>query len=456
VRNSPRGSHDRGAGQCHYSPGSPKGSEGIFQWAANDAAESQEMKKDSDVVSVGIFYPSDPLGHVPSGIDSFIKGILKFCPPGLRYTLVGASSDLKARPLRKEIKLPAGGGEARFIPLVGMDASGSRMRIPLTVKYVAALLRARRAGVLPLVDILDFHRIEPMALFGRDPRPKNVILHQDMSVVRDRDSDIGWRYLPAAYEHLERNLLRRADRIFCVRQSAVDRYCHQYPEVAPRIEFIPTWVDTQVFQPSKTQSDRAALRSLASSKLGLTGERNFVVFVGRLDRQKDPLLLIEAFRLAYARLRNLHLVMIGDGVLRTDVERAVAESDLVGRVSLLGALPAREIAEWLKASSVFALSSAYEGMPIAVLEALASGLPVASTDVGEVRRVVADGETGRVAAQRSAAALGDAISRAVSDLEDEELPGRCVGAIAKYTPDQVLSRIYENHRSQAAARSFAE
>lgn len=413
------------------------------------------MKKETDVVSVGIFYPSDPLGHVPSGIDSFIKGILKFCPPGLSYTLLGASSDLNERPLLKQLELPARGGEARFIPLVGMDASGSRMRIPLTVRYVAALLRARRAGVLPLVDILDFHRIEPIAIFGQDPRPKNVILHQDMSVVRDRNSDIGWRYLPAAYEHLERRLLRRADHVFCVRQSAVDRYRQQYPELAPRIEFIPTWVDTQVFRPPTTVSERAEVRSWANSELGLKADRKLVAFVGRLDRQKDPLLLLEAFRLANSGLKNLHLVMIGDGVLRAEMERAVAEFDLGGRVSLLGALPALQISRWLKASTVFALSSSYEGMPIAVLEALASGLPVATTAVGEVRRVVIDSETGRVAAKRTAVSLADAIVRAVSDSQDEQVVHRCVAAIGPYTPDRVLSKIYDNHLGQVTAKSAA-
>jgi len=68
------------------------------------------------VARIGIFYHTDPVGSVPSGIDSFIRGILQWAPPDLDYTLFGASSDTAARPLGQESVLRIGDRVARFVP----------------------------------------------------------------------------------------------------------------------------------------------------------------------------------------------------------------------------------------------------------------------------------------------------------------------------------------------------
>lgn len=402
---------------------------------------------------IGIFYPSDPAGHVPSGIDSFIKGILKFAPEDLDYLLVGASSDVRARPPGTILETGHPGRTTRFLPIVGMDADGTRRRVPLTVRYLWALRRALRRGLGDGFDILDFHRIEPLILFGRDPRPKNLLLHQDMSVVRDRNSDIMWRHAPGTYEYFERRLLRRTERVYCVRQSAVDRYRLAYPELGERIHFIPTWVDTEVFQPPSDAGVTTANRSAHRETLRLAGDTRLLIFVGRLDRQKDPLLLLEAFARAAAQDGALHLVIVGDGALRGEVQAGIRARGLQGRVSLLGAVGAVAISGWLRAADLFVLSSAYEGMPIAVLEALACGLPVVSTDVGEIRRVVHDGLTGMLATARDAAALAAAISSTLAATDGPARAARCVAAIQPYRPEIVLATLYDNHRRQAAGRT---
>jgi glycosyltransferase involved in cell wall biosynthesis len=115
---------------------------------------------------------------------------------------------------------------------------------------------------------------------------------------------------------------------------------------------------------------------------------------------------------------------------------------------LLGVRPPSEIARLHRASDLFALSSAYEGMPIAVLEALACGIPVVSTDVGEIRRVVTNGVNGMVATERTAAALAAAITTTI-EAGDAMRGDACTRAIAAFRPANVLNRIYENHRSQS-------
>ena len=401
------------------------------------------------MLNVAIIHPIDPAGHVPSGIDAFIRGILKFAPPDIHYTLFGATSDPVARPPRKLAKVVLGEREIEYWPLVTMGARAERGLVPLTVRYMHALRLARKQGLLAPSNILDFHRIEPSFLFYGDPRPKNVLLHQDMSVIRDANSDILWRHAPWLYEWLERRAFSRMRRIFAVRQSAVQRYRQLYPEFADRFAFIPTWVDSTVFVPSPSDSTRELTRTALRRQIGIPPDAPLLVFVGRLDQQKDPLLLIESLKLSVAAVPNLHLAIVGDGVLRSRTQEAVRVNRLTAQVHFLGVRPPLEIADILRAADLYVLCSAYEGMPIAMLEALATGLPVVSTDVGEVRLVVHDGINGQISAARDPRSFADAILKVLSRAETMRGPP-CEQAVSKYCPERVLENIYANHRLQGA------
>jgi glycosyltransferase involved in cell wall biosynthesis len=401
------------------------------------------------VLNVAIIHPIDPAGHVPSGIDAFIRGILKFAPPDIHYTLFGATSDPVARPPGKLAKVVLGEREIEYWPLVTMDARAQRGFLPLTIRYLHALRRARKLGLLTPCSILDFHRIEPSFLFYGDPRPKNVLLHQDMSVIRDANSDILWRHAPWLYEWLERRAFSKMRKIFAVRQSAVQRCRRLYPEFADRFAFIPTWVDSTVFMPSPSESSRTLTRAALRCQIGISPDATLLVFVGRLDQQKDPLLLIESLKLSVAALPNLHLAVVGDGVLRSRVEEVVRVHGLTAQVHFLGVRPPLEIAEILRAADLYVLCSAYEGMPIATLEALATGLPVVCTDVGEVRLVVHDGINGQISAARDPGSFADAILKVLSRAETMRGPA-CEQAVRQYRPELVLENVYANHRLQGA------
>jgi glycosyltransferase involved in cell wall biosynthesis len=399
---------------------------------------------------VAILYPADPVDSVPSGIDSFIRGIIKWSPPDLRHTLIGASADRVLRPPGREASIRLGDVDTSYLPIVDVDRSAQRAPVPLTVRYMWALQRLRRAGKLSQFDILDFHRIEPLCLFLRDRRPHNLFMHQDMSVIRDPSSDILWRHAPWMYETLESKLIQRLETVFAVRRSAVERYQALYPQRRERFRFIPTWVDTSIFKPCESPDRRAQLRA-ALLPGDVPREAPVLVFVGRLDRQKNPLLLLEAFELALRSRPDLHLALVGDGVLRPQVEAHLRGRGLERRVSLFGVQSPSRICEVLQASDLFVLSSAYEGMPIAVLEALACGLPVVSTRVGEIATVVRDGINGFVCREQTAADLASAIASALG--AGARLRGApCVESVRAFHPQAVLGQIYEAHRRQALER----
>lgn len=422
--------------------------------ASGTAAGLKEAVSAARPTRVGIFYHADPAGHAPGGIETVIRGVLKWAPEDIQYKLYGATCDPVERPLGREIEIDVGGRTARYVPIVTADPSGTRQAIPLTVRFMRALMRYQRSGALRDLDVLDFHRIEALAMFGSDARPRNVMIHQDMEVIRNKDCDIGWRHAPWLYEFIEPRLFRRVSRVFCVRRSAVERYRRTYPELADRFEFLPTWVDTAFFRPPQDEDERRERRREVAESVGAAPDARFVITVGRLDRQKDPLLLLEAMRRLVERRPDAYLLMVGDGVLRPEVEARLRSLGLERRVTLVGAAPAERIAALLRAADVFALSSAYEGMPIAVLEALASGVPVVTTDVGEVRLVVRDGVSGFVVPERTPAALAGGIAAALSGSGPMQgVP--CVRAVSDYVPQRVLRRVYENHREQRAAATGA-
>jgi glycosyltransferase involved in cell wall biosynthesis len=396
---------------------------------------------------VGILYPADPDGFVPSGIDSYIRSVLKFAPRDIQFTVVGASSDLSLRPLGKARITSVGSTAVTHLPVAFSDPSAVRSKIPLTLRHIWGLRGQLRRGGLSNLDVLDFHRIEPLALFRDDTRPKNMIAHMNVENIRNRGSDIMWKYAPFLYDKLESMLIGQLDRVFTVQEVVARAYRGTYPRLAERVFYLPPMVDTSVFYPAVSADARAAARAELLTRLGVPTSSRVAVFVGRLDNSKDPLLLLDAFGRSLAKIPDMHLILIGDGNLRNVVEATCRAAPLIGRVSLLGALRSVEIAAVHRCAELFVLSSAYEGLPIAMLEALATGLPAVSTDVGDVRRVLQTGKNGVVCATRSAHDLAEAICLGMHSYES--LSGApCIESIASFRAERVLGALYENYRRQ--------
>lgn len=132
------------------------------------------------------------------------------------------------------------------------------------------------------------------------------------------------------------------------------------------------------------------------------------VYVGRLATQKDVGTLLDAF----AGVDDAQLEIIGDGP-----ERAELEARADSRVRFLGALPHDQVLAHLAGARAAVLSSVWENLPHAAVEALAVGTPVVSTAVGGVPEVVHDGENGLLVPASDVAALRDALQKVAADDE---------------------------------------
>jgi len=328
-------------------------------------------------------------------------------------------------------------------PLFHIPNPHIRSWLPATAKYMLRL-GGEYSKLGHLVDVLDFHRLEPVIFFSRIGKPMNIFFHQDMSVLRDHSSDIRWRYLPRLYETMEKQLLPRLDSVFCVREEAAERYRRQYPRLGEWVHFTPTWFNDDLFYLETYSRVSGARRSL-NDTTGWEATSCVFVFVGRLDTQKNPVLLLEAFRDVINDEPGSKLLIVGDGPLRGRLERYVEIHGLTSDVHFSGLMPPEKIAYLLTASDAFVLSSDYEGMPISLLEAMACGLPVIATRVGEIQRVVTDGETGLLVTKGDFHGLTNAMRKFARQHVRFDR-AQCAEAVSNYAAHRVLDPIFANYR----------
>jgi len=399
-----------------------------------------------DRTRVAIVYPADPPGSIPGGIDTFIRGLIRWAPADIDMNLIGVTTDAKRRRVGVWTRCVLGPSSYQHYSVYEIENPGRQPRIPATVRFMATMV-PRLPRFYGCFDVLEFHRLEPLALFVRDPTPKTVVLHQNMDAIRSSASDIRWKHVPGLYFRLERTLLRRASSAFFVREDAVAAYRQRYPDIADRFRFTPTWMDPEVFHP--LPPDRVAeARAWLRQQIGAGDTERVLISVGRLDRQKDPLLLCSAFAELCRTRTDLRLVFVGDGVLRAETEALLRTLGVIDRVTFTGLQPAAAVARYLNASDLFVLASAYEGMPMSVLEALGCGVPVCSTDVGEVRRSVVSGVNGQIVQERTPQALARACGICLDELHSYR-GAPALDAALPFVAERILAPFYANYRRLA-------
>ena len=190
-----------------------------------------------------------------------------------------------------------------------------------------------------------------------------------------------------------------ADMTTNVSQAAVDRYVSVGAAPRRKIRFIPNGLDTNEFQPD----DKARREIRENLKLS----NAFVwLAIGRLTEAKDYPNMLRAFSQLPPE-PDTKLLIVGQGELRDDLEKNIQELKEGERIKLLGVR--RDIPQLINAADAYIMSSAWEGLPMVLLEASATGLPIVATDVGGNREIVQDGSSGIIVSAKDSEALCDAM-----------------------------------------------
>lgn len=270
----------------------------------------------------------------------------------------------------------------------------SRFTEPLALLRLVGLLRRRRPAIL---HTLLFPSNWRGALAGRLATVPVVI-----GSVRNVSTWMG----PAS-RAVERAATSLADAVV-VNAEAVGRFMiREVGAREDRLRLIPNGVDLQAFSPR--DGGASALRS----ELWGRGERIVVGAVMSLSTKKNPYLLLESAARVIEKRPDARFLIAGEGPLRAGLEERIRGLDLDGKVKLLGVR--RDVPEILRSLDLLTLTSDREGCPNVVLEAMATGLPVAATAVGGTPDLVEDGVSGRLVPPGDGEALAAAILDILSD-----------------------------------------
>ncbi|MFO7171402.1 MAG: glycosyltransferase family 4 protein [Bacillota bacterium] len=172
------------------------------------------------------------------------------------------------------------------------------------------------------------------------------------------------------------------------------------------VEVIPTGVDVQKFSSGR--------RGWLRKRLGLGPEVPVALYAGRLGREKNLDLLLDAFRLVEERCPDCRLALAGDGPLRPHLEARVADLGLGGRVHFLGAVPPEAMADCYAGADLFVFASTTETQGLVILEAMAAGLPVVAVAGPGVEDVVTSGSDGLLVPP-AAPVMAEAMVRLLTD-----------------------------------------
>jgi glycosyltransferase involved in cell wall biosynthesis len=236
-----------------------------------------------------------------------------------------------------------------------------------------------------------------------------------------------------------RAIYRRADHFVCIARD-IERETLAAGIPRERVHYIPHGVDRERFRPA-AGDERARLRD----ELGWPRDRPVVLFVGRLSTEKGVLDLLEAWRLVAHT--DARLVLVGPDMpahpwdAGPQARAFVAAHGLADRVAFHGA--SDDPAPLYRAADVFVQPSHFEAFGISVIEAMASGLPVAASAVGGLLDFLRDGDNALLSPPKSPAALASALGRL---LGDADLRGRIAAAGARTVAERFdAHRLFEEY-----------
>ncbi len=295
-------------------------------------------------------------------------------------------------------------------------------------------------------DLLHCHQmISPMSVGllarGLAGRPLVVMPHRSGPI-----GDIGVLTLRRPLSGRLRLLAARrwGDAFVCI-SPAIAEELRGVGVPEPRLWMIANGVDTGRLRPAEP-AERAGLRRAN----GLP-EGRLAIFSGRLVAEKGLDVLLAAWPAVLAAVPAARLLLVGDGDRRAALESQARRLGVAGQVHFLGA--SDDVGPLLRAADLFVLPSYAEGLPVALLEAMACRLPAVATDVDGTRDLIDDGVTGRLVPAGAPARLAAGLIEGLSSPAAAGWAERGRAAVVRhYGLDEVIDRYLAMYRELVGAR----
>lgn len=217
------------------------------------------------------------------------------------------------------------------------------------------------------------------------------------------------------YRLLYRLLAGKVDGFIAVSDEVCESIIRQIGPIRDKVITIPNGINIRRFE---QPGDKAAL----CNQLGLETNSRLVATVGRLTEQKGHRYLIDAVTSVASSYPDTQFLFIGDGELKDELRTQAREAGLLGKIHFLG--NRGDVQDLLAAVDLFVLPSLWEGLSIALLEAMAAGKPIVATSVSGTTQVMIHGQTGLVVPPRDSRALANAIVQLLSNPAQAQAMGQ--------------------------------
>jgi glycosyltransferase involved in cell wall biosynthesis len=202
----------------------------------------------------------------------------------------------------------------------------------------------------------------------------------------------------------EEKMLERSNKIIAVSDFTRRELLQYYKVKEDKIRVIHNGVDVDKFKP-------ATDKLKAKAEVGFNPEDKAILSVGRLYARKGLFTLIESMSLVTRKFRNAKFIITGKG-LSNEMKKLVSYAAKLGvkdNIVFTGYFPDKKLPRLYQAADIFAFSTFYENLPFAVLEALSTGLPVVTTNVGGIPEMIDNGKNGFLVQPFNSRELADRI-----------------------------------------------
>jgi len=205
----------------------------------------------------------------------------------------------------------------------------------------------------------------------------------------------------------------KADYVTLPTQSAIDMYTVN-ERISVPMKAVSNGIDLSKFKPGKASSS-------TYKKFKLPRDKQILTYIGRVDAEKHLSVLLEAFSQIRKSGRDIHLLIVGDGTDRANLEAIVKKNHLTKSVTFTGRVSDQDLLDLHQVASVFCMPSPAELQSIATLEALACGKPVVAVDAGALKELCQDGVNGFLVKKDEPIEMSKAI---IKILDNSELRDR--------------------------------
>lgn len=339
------------------------------------------------------------------------------------------------------IGLSSGGNMLNRFKKSGIDLKEMDLerQFRFSPKWYLEVLRSRKIishlFIQECFDVVHTHLMgtDIDCLYAARKAGTKVIVHTIQNVYRQ----FGSHHLVDKIRNWQRRkAYRKFDHIYAVADE-VKKWAVKHDMV--ELEHISVIKNAIDFSRLEVGSSKEELRKT----YGWEKDDLIILNIGSLTEQKNQSTLIKAVQLVLKRGIDLSLVIIGDGPLKTFLEEEICALDLNNRIQLLGYR--EDIPSLLKASDIFVFPSLWEGLPIALLEALACGIPVVASDIPVHRKILDNDNFGWLTPISNPERISDTLITVFQNKESSDLKS-----------EAAKKMVSENYSSKRMAEDYIE